>query len=320
MPFSLWFLKLDVLFCPGDSIPLFSPCPTIMVIQNLLYFHFFETSTLSHRKKRKLHVRAQIWYYNYITRRSAIKADRIITVSENAKKEITEYFKINGEKIFVVYHGLSPHFKEYIKDSEKVKVTIEKYKLIPGYVLYVGAIVPHKNIDTIISAFSILKDRYSMKCQLVMAGSDHAGYSEHLKSIGKTSGVLEQMNFLGHVAYKELPALYNKAKVFVMLSLCESFGLPLLEAMACDCPVICSNVSSLPEIAGNGAILVDPKDPIKIAEAIKVLMEDQELRRDMIIKGKRRADEFSWRKGAYRTLKVIEDAVDMAFPSSYNSK
>ncbi len=306
MPLMVWLLRLDILFCPGNSIPFHCSCLSVMVIQNLLYFHFQETSTLLHRKKRKFHARMQLWYYSYITRRSAIKADKIITVSENAKREIMEYFKIEDSKISVVYHGLGTQFRNYMEDQGFTERTVEGLGLKPNYLLYVGAVVPHKNVDILVSALSILKDRYSTPCQLVIAGSDHAGYSLRLRSIASKLGVLDQITFLGHIPYKELPALYNGARVFVMPSLCESFGLPILEAMACGRPVVCSNASSLPEIAGDSALLVDPKNPAEIADAIKSLMENEELRHRMIILGKNRANEFSWNEAAVKTLLVFD--------------
>jgi glycosyltransferase involved in cell wall biosynthesis len=306
MPFLILFLNLDVLFCPGNAIPLYCPCPSILVIQNLIIFHFSEASTLQHRKKRKFHIRLQTWYYNYIARQSAKKANIIITVSENAKNEIIEYFKTDSSKIYVVHHGLGLIFKDYVENPEQTQNTLEKYNLKPGYILYVGALAPHKNIDTIISTLSILKDRYSLSPRLVIAGADHAGYSKYLLSIGENLGVTDQITLLGLVPYNELPALYNKAEVFVMLSLCESFGFPILEAMACGCPVVSSNASSLPEIAGNAAVLVQPKNPIEAADAIKKLHEDKEFRECMIISGKKRATEFSWHEAASKTLDVIK--------------
>ena len=307
MPLIVWLLRLDILFCPGDSIPFHCPCLSVMVIQNLLYFHFQETSTLLHRKKRRFHIRVQIWYYNYITRRSAIKADKIITVSENAKKEIVEYFKVDDSKISVVYHGLGSQFKDYIEDRELTQKAVQSYGLKSDYLLYVGSVVPHKNVDVLVSTILILKERYGMKCQLVIAGSDHAGYSTRLKSIASNLGVLDQITFLGHIPYKELPLLYNGASIFIMPSLCESFGLPILEAMACGCPVVCSNASSLPEIAGDSTLLVDPKNPVEIANAIKSLFEDDKLRLRMINLGKNRSNEFSWDNAAVKTLSVFEN-------------
>lgn len=306
MSLVVWLLRLDIFFCPFDSIPFHCPCLSVMVIQNLIYFHFQEASTLLYRKKRKFHVRIQVRYYNYITRRSTIRADKIITVSENAKREIIEYYKIKASKIAVVYHGLGAHFRNYIEDRELTKKTVESHGLKSDYLLYVGAIVPHKNVDILVSAISVLKDRYSIQCQLVIAGSDHAGYSLRLKSIANKLGVIDQITFLGHIPYKELPALYNGARVFVMTSLCESFGLPILEAMACGCPVVCSNASSLPEIAGDSALLVDPKNPVEVADAIKSLLENEELRHRMITLGRNRTNEFSWDKAAIKTLSVFE--------------
>lgn len=120
-----------------------------------------------------------------------------------------------------------------------------------------------------------------------------------------------RIGILGHVPYEQLPALYHGAKVFVLLSLCESFGLPILEAMACGCPVVCSNVSSLPEIAGDAAILVDPKDPVGTADAIEAIFKDKEYRRRLIYMGKARIREFSWNRTASQTLSVLQQSVQI---------
>jgi glycosyltransferase involved in cell wall biosynthesis len=250
----------------------------------------------------------RFWYYRSIALRSALKVDRIITVSENAKLEIMESFGIEDSKISVVYHGLDSKFKEGFIDQERIKSTLMNYNLQPGYLFYVGTTAPHKNIGNLIKSLSILKNQHSISCQLVIAGPDHSGSIPYLRSIAETLGVSEQIVLLGYIPHEELPFLYRGAKIFALLSLCESFGLPVLEAMACGCPVVCSNVSSLPEIAGNAAVLVDPKDPANVADMIRVLFEDEEYREHMIALGKRRAQEFSWTRTADQIVSIIEQA------------
>ena len=309
IPLLAWRYRLDVLFCPGDALPLWVPCASVMVIQNLLHFHRHEVFPLSHIKKgSKLHIKTRIWYYEHFTPRSASKADRIITVSENSKREIVEFLKIDASKVSVVHHGVGSQFKRNVDEQRRVRDNTMSYNLQPDYLLYVGALVPYKNIGNLIAALSILKDRNSILPQLVIAGSDHAGYASHLRTIADTMGVSEQMTLLGYIPHEELPALYRGAKVFILLSLCESFGLPILEAMACGCPVVCSDVSSLPEIAGDAAMLVDPGDPAQVADAIGVLLEDGKCRHRMVAMGRYRAQEFSWDRAASQTLSVIERA------------
>ena len=130
-----------------------------------------------------------------------------------------------------------------------------------------------------------------------------------MRSVVDNLGVSERVVFLGHVPYEELPSLYRGAKALVLLSLCESFGLPILEAMACGCPVVCSDISSLPEIAGNAAVLVDPREPLKVANEIEVLIKDEEHRNHIIAMGMDRAREFSWNRAASQTLSALEQAV-----------
>jgi glycosyltransferase involved in cell wall biosynthesis len=166
----------------------------------------------------------------------------------------------------------------------------------------------------VVEALSIIKDRNFISNQnrplsLVIAGADYSGYTSHVKSIAEKLGVSDQVIFLGFVPYEQLPALYHEARVFVFLSLCESFGLPILEAMACGCPVVCSNVSSLPEVAGDAAILVDPEDPVETADAIEAILKDYEYRRRLIYMGKIRIREFSWNRTASQTLSVLQQSV-----------
>lgn len=309
VPLFAWRYGLNVLFWPGETLPYWKPCASIMVIQSLLHFHRHEVSSLTYIDP-KLQARARIWYYKYFTPRSALRADRIVTVSENAKREIAEFLNINDSKISVIYHGVKSHFNEIgISKEKSTEDTISTFNLNPGYLLYVGAVSPHKNIEKLLATLSVLRDHHSITCQLVLAGPDYSGYASHLRSIADRLGISEQIVFLGYVPYEKLPFLYHRAKVFVLLSLCESFGLPILEAMACGCPVVCSNVSSLPEIAGDAAVLVDPNDPLSVADAIKVLLEDEEYRRSIIAMGKKRVMNFSWDQAASQTIEVIEGVV-----------
>ena len=303
--------RLDVLLCPGDTIPLWTSCASVMTIQNLIYLHSGEVYPLKNIKKRRFHTRAQLWYYRHFALRSAIKSDGIITVSENAKREIVEFLKVNQLKISVVSHGIGAQFMDNSNDAKRMEL---KHELQTDYILYVGAVLPYKNVETVVEALSIIKDRNFISNQnrplsLAIAGADYSGYTSHVKAIAEKLGVSDQVIFLGFVPYEQLPALYYGARVFVFLSLCESFGLPILEAMACGCPVVCSNVSSLPEIASDAAILVDPKDPVETADAIEAILKDYEYRCRLIYMGKIRIREFSWNRTASQTLSVLQQSV-----------
>jgi glycosyltransferase involved in cell wall biosynthesis len=307
MPLLAWWYKLDVLFCPGDSIPIWSPCVSIMVIQNLLHLHRSDILPLYKRRNQSLlTIRIWFWYYEFITIYSALKADKIITVSENAKQEIVNILRIKGSKISVVYHGVDTHFKADTEKSSGDRESIASYSLNGDYILYVGAMAPHKNVENLILALYLLKKRYSISLQLVIAGGSHPNHISYLQSIADKLSVSGQLKFLGYIPNRQLPSLYRQAKVFVILSLCESFGLPIIEAMACGCPVICSDVSSLPEIAGDAATLVDPEDPLQVAEAIKLILEKDKYRNSMINMGLSRAKEFSWERAASQTISIIE--------------
>ena len=307
---AIWY-RLDVLLCT-DALPFWVPCASVMIIQNLIYFHQREVSPLTHITKGRFHHRAQILYYKLLTSRSALRADRVITVSENAKREIVDFLKIDSSKVSVVHHGVGKIFSEDMDGRHDFGSVNAYHNSYSNYLLYVGAILPYKNIEGAIAAFSVLKARCSASqnspLSLVIAGADHSGYASHVRNIVDRLGISEYVIFLGHVPYEKLPPLYRGAKALVFLSLCESFGLPILEAMACGCPVVCSNVSSLPEIAGNAAVLVDPEDPLKVADAIEALLDDEQNRRHMIAMGRSRANEFPWIRAASQTLSAIDQA------------
>ncbi|MBD3182579.1 glycosyltransferase [Candidatus Poribacteria bacterium] len=291
--------ELDVLFCPIDSIPIWTPCASVMVIQNLLYFHD-ELNPAKHIGKRRFHSKVRFWYYKQITLRSALRADKIITVSENAKREIIDYFRIDDSKVSVAYHGIGKHFRNIHDETEN----------IDGYILYVGALLPYKNIESILFAVSELKNRNLLTCKVNIVGPDYYEYKPKLRSLADELGISDVVVFSGYIPYEKLPLIYQKANLFVLLSRCESFGMPVLEAMQSGCPVVCSNLSSLPEIVGDAGVLVDPDDVKETADAMERILMDEKYRKRLVSKGKLRAKEFSWEKTARQTLEAMKQAFD----------
>ncbi len=208
----------------------------------------------------------------------------IITVSSYAKGEIQKYLGLDGEKMFPIHHGVD--LKTFKPNNEN--------NSHQTYFLHVSQYQPAKNVDRIIEAYARLPRN---KPQLVAVVS---GYS---KRESLPSGV---KLIRTPVSQKELVSLYQKATAFVFPSLHEGFGMPILEAMACGCPVITSNVTACPEIAGDAALLVNPRSVDEIAEAMKLLLEDEHLRQELREKGLARAQQFTWRKSAEKHLEVFE--------------
>ena len=182
-----------------------------------------------------------------------------------------------------------------------LSIVREKYALEKDFILFVGMIEPRKNLGNLVDAF--LMDSLPQFCDLVLAGSLGWGYSELLRKIGASSDK-RSIRMPGYVDHADLPALYSAATAFVYPSFYEGFGLPILEAMACGTPVITSSISSLPEVAGDAAILVDPTDAKALASALQRIVKDSSLRQDLSRRGRQRASLFTWQQSAEKTLAV----------------
>lgn len=232
-------------------------------------------------------------------------AKKLIAMSENTKKDIIRHYGISESAIEVVYEAIdAEHFKPPAA-KEKAGI-LDKYALIDGrYFLYVGSVLPSKNIETLIDAFGAIGKDYT----LVIAGSrPDALYNRRLSSMVRQR-LNSSIRFLDYVPYDELPALYNGACALVLVSLIEGFGLPPLEAMASGTAVIVSNRGSLPEITGQAAIIVDAVNAGGIAQAMTRLVSDNTLRAALIKKGLEHVRKFSWRRAAARILEICKEAI-----------
>ena len=223
-------------------------------------------------------------------------ADLIISISEATKKEIVSLFRIPCEKIMVIYLGYDKicGFQPYPPPGLPEK-----------FFLFVGAIKERKNVYGIVKAFSSLKSEKRVEPKLVLAGHGKGQYYEKIIRFVKENGLSEKVIFLGQVSDGELSYLYRRAEALVYPSFIEGFGLPILEAMSCGLPVITSTVSSLPEVAGGAALLVDPYDTEAIAEAMVQIIGDPVLRERLIAAGYKQAEKFSWEKTAAELLYLI---------------
>jgi len=247
----------------------------------------------------------QKWYFTYILPRILKKSAAIITVSNNTRQDIHDYYKVALEKIYVVYNGIDHHSRfKRMQDDRAMKELIRKYGL-RKYLLIVGASYPHKNISKALQAFSKV-NCIVPELELVVLGG-RKEYIKTLKYEAKNLG-LQRVRFLDYIPAEELPTFYSGATALIYPSLYEGFGLPPLEAMACGCPVIVSNTSSLPEVCGDAAYYIDPYSTESIAEAICRLSRDENLRNYLRQKGLERARLFTWEKtarGVYEVLKAV---------------
>lgn len=233
------------------------------------------------------------------------KSDIIITVSQYSKMDIIKYFQIPDEKIKVIYLAADGMFRRH--DKEKAWDFLnKKYSYSTDFILYIGGFSPRKNVDGLMEAFKSVYKDLPGRYDLMILGSSKDEHYE-LKKKANTLGIGERVVFTGYIPYEHLPWFYNCAELFVYPSFYEGFGLPPLEAMTCGTPVITSNVTSIPEIVGDGAITIDPYDLNKLAYSIYDVLTDIELKNQLSIKGMKRAYQFSWKKTALETIKVYEE-------------
>ena len=282
--------NLDVFFSPTHYLPLFSVVPSVVSIFDLSYLKYPELF-----KKKDLY-QLKIW-----GRYSIKRAKAVITISESSKNAIIEEYKLASDKVHVVYPGI----KELINNREINMTDLQKkYGIKKNFILFVGTIQPRKNIARMVEAISQIPE-----LELIVVGKKGWQYEGILDSPRKF-GVENRVKFLEFVPDEELSELYKNAICFVLPSLYEGFGLPILEAMKYGCPVVTSNTSSLPEAGGDAALYFDPEDSSDIAEKIKKLLSDDKLKEDMIEKGYKQAKKFSWEKAAKETLHVLKEVVN----------
>lgn len=281
--------KMDVFFSPTHYLPLKVPCPSVISILDVSYIYFPALF-----KKRDFY-QLKVW-----GKYSIKKADRIITISYSSKNDIIKAYGVNEAKITVVYPGIKQLSKANFMKKEELK---KKFKIEKDYLLFVGTLQPRKNIIRLIEAFSLLKKD---DLQLIIIGKPGWQFEE-IRSSPQKFGVADKVIFLENITNAELPSFYRYALCFVLPSLYEGFGLPILEAMQYGCPVVTSSVSSLPEAAGEAAVYVNPEDVQDIAEKLKKVVSEPKLREELIKKGYNQVKKFSWEKTAGETLRVLEE-------------
>jgi glycosyltransferase involved in cell wall biosynthesis len=236
------------------------------------------------------------------------RATRILTVSESSKRDIIKFFGTDPKKIDVIYNAYDERFGVEPREEEVVRVR-ERYQLQSEFVLYAGNVKPHKNLERLIEAFHLVRNRGLHHLKLVLIGDDISRYAALRHAVHRHQ-LHKYVRFLGYLPEETLAVMYRLAGVFVFPSLYEGFGLPPLEAMASGTPVVTSNVSSLPEVAGDAAVLVDPYDPASIADGIYRVLADEGLRRDLRRRGLTRARQFSWETSVRRVQEIYREVAN----------
>lgn len=281
----------DVAFVPAHVLPSLPPQRSVVTIHDLGYEHHPE----SHPARQRLYLR-------YSTLWSARMASQIIAISEATKRDLLHYTGIAAEKISVIYHGVHQRFHPH--SSEQTQATAAKYGLQGEYLLFISTIQPRKNLVRLIEAYAQARQRCP-DLPILALGGKTGWLTEQINQQAQQLGISDHVAFLGYVADNDLPALLSGATIYLLPSLYEGFGMTVLEAMASGVPVITSNVSSLPEIAGDAALLVEPTQTDAIAAAIAELWQNPQQRHDLAQRGLTWAKQWTWQRCAEQTLAVL---------------
>jgi glycosyltransferase involved in cell wall biosynthesis len=312
--YTLFLRKLpaDLFHIPLNAVPLWMPKPYVVTIHDMSTLLF-----ASHHSGYRSNLR------HYYLRRGLLRADRIMTVSSATRRDVESVLGIPASRIRVVYNAPDPIFCQssapvlvnagrqdpaYPPDTQRV---LDRYHIHYPFLLYVGRTNPQKNIPRLVEAFAVLRGElqdhpWFSKLRLIIIGDEIARHPA-LRHAVIHSRVEDAVRFLGFVSIETLRAFYQTASAFVFPSLYEGFGLPPLEAMACGTPVVCSSVSSLPEVVGRAAVIVNPENVFDIARGMREVLLDETLRSWLIAEGIKNARQFSWERTAAEVLQAYEE-------------
>ncbi len=297
LPWSALRARADLLHALAFVGPLACPLPTVVTVYDLSFLLFPEAFNRINRA-----------YLSTMTPHSVRAARRVIAISESTKRDLVRLAHVPAERVDVVYPGLEPDIRR-VDDATALADFRRRNGLPEHFVLFVGTLEPRKNVAALVQAYAILRRRGVSSHALVLAGSKGWRYQSIMAAI-EQSGVAGDIIMPGYVGRSDLPMLYSAASAFVYPSIYEGFGLPVLEAMACGAPVITSNVSSLPEVAGEAALLVDPNDSDGLATALERVIRSRDLQAELRALGAKQAATFTWERMARATRDVYEKALN----------
>jgi glycosyltransferase involved in cell wall biosynthesis len=297
VPLDLRRQKAALFHAPHYVLPPLTPCRAIVTIHDCIHLRFPQYLP---NRFGYAYARGSLWA---ATRR----ANRILTVSEASKRDLLHYFRVPESKIDVIYNAIDERFDQAPSEDEINRVR-ERYQLTDRFVLYAGNIKPHKNLERLIEAFQIFRRGGFEDVRLLVIGDQVSHYATLRRAVHRHQ-LHKHVRFFGFVPDETLAVLYRLASVFVFPSLYEGFGLPPLEAMASGTPVITSNVSSLPEVVGDAAVLIDPYDVEAIADAMARVLGDDALRARLSAQGVARARHFSWERSVRRVREIYEEVL-----------
>lgn len=296
LPKLLKELQLDLVHFPHFNVPVFYTGKFVVTIHDLIHQHRH-----SARATRLDPVRSKIKQLGYgkVFKAAITKSARILVPSKSVKNLLMNEWRMDEDKIVITPEGVDDRILKIIRSGLNESI-LDKFKIKKPFLFYVGNAHPHKNVEGLIRAFRALREKYR-KLSLVLSGYDHF-FWQRLKQENQYESII----YTGFISDQEMVALYKEAEAFVMPSFEEGFGIPILEAMACECPVIASSAGSLPEVGGDAVLYFDPANPVEIAEKITKVLSDKKLKQTLISKGLKRYKQFSWKKMAEQTLEVYE--------------
>lgn len=286
LPFKVG--KNDIVYHPFQYLSLFSRAKQIITIHDFIPLYYPEVA------------KHQYYYYKFIMPILLKKAYKVICISENTKNDVLKFYNIDSDKLVKIYNGYD---RELFNVNNVREDILEKYNITRPYFIAVGAGYSHKNLETALNAFSKIVNKFDS--EFVIVGKD-SNYILKLKELVKKLHIEKQVKFIGYVPDEDLPTLYNKSKAFVYPTLYEGFGLPILEAMACETVVLTANNSSLPEVYGDAALDFDAKDEKEIVNKMKLVLTDSKLREKLIKLSKKQIAKFTWDNTAEGVVKIVE--------------
>ena len=286
--------KINLFHSPISYVPPGVKIPAIVTVHDLRYFHYPETYTRLRGK-----------FLERIIPKSAHSAVKILTVSNATKKDIIKYLNVSADKIQVIHEGIDAARFQAQYSEQNYQSVKKKYRLPDRYFLTVGHLEPRKNYERLFESLAILAERYHIKIPLVVVGQENWYFQKIYDKVKKLK-LSDSIHFTGFVNDADLPVLYQKADLFIAPSLFEGFGFTPLEAMAAGIPVAASNTSSHPEILGDAATYFDPYDPEEIAQTMRDVFSDMDLRSTFVQKGRRRVQKFTWDSCCAQTFREYE--------------
>lgn len=291
LSWEMAFHAPDVLFVPAHVLPLLHPRASVVTIHDLGHLYFPEA-----------YPKETLRYLSWSTAHNVRSAAHLLADSEATKKDLCSHFSIGPQGVTVVYPGVGAEYRPN-QDPAMIEAVKKRYQLSCPYILHVGTLQPRKNIQRLLEAFALAKRRQGLQERLVLVGRK-GWLSEGLES--RIRDMADSVVLAGYIPESDLPLLYAGATVFVLPSLFEGFGMPLLEAMASGTPVIAANASSLPEVVGDAGLLFDPLSTEELAEALARVCEHRELREQLRARGLAQARQFTWEEAARKTLEVLK--------------